>query len=57
MKYLQNTIKVTSTQVLISTMIDTLSEMSKAVLNVMIQEELEQRIGENRVDEILDANR
>ena len=50
-------IESTTTEVLISTMIATQKDLSKACLNVAIQEELEVRIGEDKVDEILDANR
>lgn len=54
---MKNLIKTATTQTLIDTMITTLKDLSKASLNVMIQEELENRIGEDKVDTILDANR
>ena len=57
MKQLILTIQKTATEVLIATMITTMNNVKMGILFVAIQEELELRIGENKVDEILDANR
>lgn len=42
-----------TTEVLISTLKTIFNDMSKMSLNVMIQEELENRIGEDKLDVIL----
>lgn len=54
---IESTLKGLSTDNLIAKLIETMSNMKLAVLNVAIQEELELRIGEDKVDEIMDANR
>ena len=60
MKTLENTIKNTlknsSNELLISKMVETLGDMKLATLNVAIQGELENRIGEDAVGDIIEAN-
>ena len=54
---IENLVKTSTTEVLIEKLIETLGNIKMAVLNVMIQEELENRIGEDKLDDIIDANR
>ena len=57
MKNINDIIRKTETNVLISTLTTIFHDMSKMSLNVMIQEELETRIGVNKLDNILDGIR
>lgn len=50
-------VKELNTENLIIKLIETLGVMKLAKINVAIQEELENRIGEDELDMILDANR
>ncbi len=49
-------IQSSTTEVLILKLKETLGNMKLSILNVSIQEELEKRIGEDKVDEILYEN-
>ena len=50
-------VKNSTTEVLINKLIETIKDAKLALLMVAIQEELENRIGEDKVDEIIYANR
>ena len=52
-----NLVKESTTEILISKLVETMKNIKLAVLNVAIQEELELRIGEDKVDEIMEAHR
>ena len=54
---IKNLVKESTTEILISKLIETMLNVKLGVLNVAIQEELESRIGENKVDAILEENR
>lgn len=54
---IEELVKNTNTELLIEKLIETLGNLKMASLNIAIQEELENRIGEDKLDNILDANR
>lgn len=57
MRNLENKIKTAATKILIETLTTIFKDMNKMALNIMIQEELEIRIGEDQLDVILNELR
>jgi hypothetical protein len=50
-------VEITTTELLVKKLIETLKDRRLMTLNIAIQQELEKRIGEDKLDLIIDANR